>query len=179
MRALVVVTLKTPDPVAASAFGALTRRLGHEGRLVALDRAILYDLEVDDSQSSHLVPLLEHTTLLANPNKEVATLVTDPAGLLLSGPAILIWDREGPAGAALTERIRRDHAELGTLVVRRAVLWTARFAPGVPDPEAAARALADGSTRTSGLLANPHADAFVVLTGCVPPGVLHHAGAVG
>jgi len=179
MRALCIVALKTPDPAAASAFGALTRRLGLEGRLVALHRADLFDLQVDDSQARHLEPLLAHTTLLANPNKETARLVTDPEGLPLDGPAILVRDREGPAGEALTARIRRDHAELGTLVVRRAVLWTPTFAEGVPDQEALARSLADGRTRTSGLLANPHADAFEVLTGRIPPGVLSGASVAG
>lgn len=179
MRALCIVELKTPDPAAASAFGAFTRRLGLEGTLLRLDRADLFDLQVDDSQARHLQPLLAHTTLIANPNKEDARLIEGPDGMPLDGPVILVRDREGPAGEALTARIRRDHAELGTLVVRRAVLWTPTFAAGVSDPEALARSMADGRTRTSGLLANPHADVFEVLTGRIPPGVLSGASVAG
>jgi hypothetical protein len=175
MRAQVLVGTKAPDPTARTAFATLTRRLGFAESLAALERRLYYEIdlrEVRGDPRQALDGLLAETTLLANPNKEIARAWTEPDAVPLDGPAVLVWDREGARGAALEARIHRQHPALSGAKVRWGTLWlpTLRGPDDQRAPLVERMALAD--RRDSGLLANPNADRHAVFAGRVPHGTL-------
>ena len=172
MRAQILVHLKTRDPQAMSAETTLRTRLGFERSLSRLERAEYIELDLPEADAAGVERLLEETTLLANPNKHTTELILGDAGLPLDAPALLVTDIPAPAGQALSDRIHRELPELGPVRARRGVLWIPRLEVSTEDaPELLAR-MADGRTRTGGLLANPHCEAWEVHTGTLPAGTL-------
>lgn len=175
MRAQVLVSTKAPDPTAQTAFATLTRRLGFGETLAALHRRIYYELDLRDVSGDPrlaLRTLVETTTLLANPNKEIAEAWAEPDVAPLTGAAVLVWDREGARGSALEARIRRRVPSLAGVQVRRGTLWLPELR-GPDDQHAAlAERMARADRRGTGLLANPNADRHAVFAGRVPHGTL-------
>ncbi len=173
----VLVRMKTRDPQAMTAYTTLTTRLGHAGALKEIDRAVYTELGLpaDDARDAQrsLRRLLEATTLLANPNKELAEAAVEPNTLAGGGLRILVWDREGPAGERLAERIRREFPEIGPVSAKQGVVWTPVFDAPEDRWWQLAERLTLSTKRLSGLLVNPHASRHRLFTGSIPHGFLH------
>jgi len=114
MRAQVLVRARYRDAEALTAEVTLRERLGF-GTPSGGERAAYTELEIagDEPEARRAVRrLLGETTLLANPNKQIARAELSPDGLRIPGVGILVWDREGSGAPALEDRIRRELPEL-------------------------------------------------------------------
>ena len=161
-----LVRLKVPDTVAASAYFALFDLLGH-ANLVSLGREELWRFSGDFDPNDLLDELLRRTSRFVNPSKHAHRTVDSLSGMTPSR-----GDGETPVGVLVSKRddfVGRDAAlycrdTLGLseiAEVRYSTLWTLRIEGG--DPVDAARAMADCSSRTPGLLANPHCEVFELI----------------
>jgi len=178
MNCQLVVRNKTRDPQAVTAHSTLVGRLGFGKSLASLMRGIYYELAIptDDVKTTQRTVrrLLDESTLLANPNKEVAKAYIEPTSVEGKGLLVLVWDREGPRGDRLTRRIERELPEIGRVSVSEGVLWIPTFEGPESEWWKRAERMTVSTTRLSGLLVNPHAEHHRLFTGGIPHGFLHN-----
>jgi hypothetical protein len=178
--------LKRVDPILVSARQSLEIDLGWKDRLAGLELWTLWEMAYGGGPIDGRV-LLDETTALANPNRELAWITEAPED---PGPPgsrrpdscrpdsrppdswwwCVVWDPEAPApehASRVCQRLlSRRTMELRDLV--RAVVWGLSWSPAVSDPEEAARSVAETRTRGSGLLVNPHVQSYRLFCGRVP-----------
>lgn len=162
-----LVRLKVPDTVAASARFALVELLGH-AELAALDREELWRFTGTFDPEKLLPELLRRTSRFVNPSKHAHRRVDS-----LAGPTPPRERPERPVGVLVSKRddfAGRDalaycRNTLGLTEItgaRYSTLWTLWLTGG--DPAGSARKMADCSARTPGLLANPHCEVWEPIT---------------
>ncbi|MCK4594597.1 hypothetical protein KAU45_08845 [bacterium] len=164
-----LVRLKVPDTVAASAYFALFDLLGHAD-LVSLNREELWRFSGDFDPTRLLTELLRRTSRFVNPSKHAhrtadsLSTLTPPRSDRGTPVGVLVSKRDDFTGrdAALYCRDTLGLTEIAE--VRYSTLWTLRIEGD--DPVDAARAMADCSARTPGLLANPHCEEFQIIDLC-------------
>ncbi|MCX7021170.1 MAG: hypothetical protein NTW26_02640 [bacterium] len=167
-----LVRLKVPDTVAASARFALVELLGH-ANLVGLNREELWRFTGTFDPDRLLPELLRRTSRFVNPSKHAHRRAVSLDGLTPCGDGAGV-----PVGVRVTKRddfTGRDalaycRNTLGLTEIegaRYSTLWTLWIEGG--DPAGAARAMADCAARTPGLLANPHCETFELLSYNVRP----------
>ncbi len=161
-----LVRLKVPDTVAASAYFALSDLLGH-ANLVSLGREELWRFSGDFDPNDLLDELLRRTSRFVNPSKHAHRTADS-----LSTLTPIRSDGGTPVGVLVSKRddftgrdaalYCRDTLGLTEITeVRYSTLWTLMLTGD--DPEGSARAMADCSARTPGLLANPHCEIFQII----------------
>jgi hypothetical protein len=161
-----LVRLKVPDTVAASAYFALTELLGH-GDLASLDREELWRFTGTFDPDRLLRELLKRTSRFVNPSKHAHRRVSYPAGLTPprgdggTPVGVLVSKRDDFAGRDALAYCRDALGLVEIEAVRYSTLWTLWLSGG--DPAGAARRMADCAARTPGLLANPHCETFRVV----------------
>ena len=163
-----LVTLKIPDVTALTAANTVRRRLGYAERLVALQRADYYRLEVDAETSAAAMDLVrelaERTNHFVNPNKHAFTV--RPYDQRLSPPSrdgvyeveALTTDAESDRSGDLEAALANDRLAQGKIkAVHTGVLWVLRLRAESPQEAVEmARDIAVTRARDQGLLANPH-----------------------
>jgi len=158
-----LVRLKVPDTVAASARFALVELLGH-AELAALDREDLWRFTGAFDPDELLAKLLKRTSRFVNPSKHAHRRVDSLAGLTPpregreTPVGVLVSKRDDFAGRDALAYCRNTLGLTEISGARYSTLWTLWLTGG--DPEAAARKMADCSARTPGLLANPHCEVW-------------------
>jgi phosphoribosylformylglycinamidine (FGAM) synthase PurS component len=163
-----LVTLKIPDVTALTAANTIRRRLGYAERLVSLQRADYYRLEIEAESEAVALDLVrelaQRTNHFVNPNKHSFTV--RPFEQRVSPPSrdgdfeveVLTTDaerdRSGDLEAALSsDRLAQGHVK----TVRTGVLWALRLRAERPQEALEmARDIAITRARDQGLLANPH-----------------------
>lgn len=162
-----VVRLKIPDVTALTAANAIRRRLGYADRLLELQRADYYRLELDvpDRAAAEALAreLAEETNLFVNPNKHVfeVRFPEDRAG---GAPApgeqvvsVLVTTPDDTSGAGIAATLRGPRGYDAVSAVETGVLWTLRLKADSPE---AARAMAEEiaitRSQSQGILMNPH-----------------------
>jgi hypothetical protein len=161
-----LVRLKVPDTVAASARFALVELLGH-AELAALDREELWRFTGGFDPGKLLPELLRRTSRFVNPSKHAHRSVSSLAGLTPpcertgTPVGVLVSKRDDFAGRDALAYCRDTLGLTEIEGARYSTLWTLWVTGG--DPAGAARAMSDCAARTPGLLANPHCEEFEVL----------------
>ncbi|HDR06918.1 MAG TPA: hypothetical protein ENN88_04720 [Candidatus Coatesbacteria bacterium] len=162
-----LVRLKVPDTVAASARFALVELLGHT-ELAALDREELWRFTGGFDPDELLAELLKRTSRFVNPSKHAHRTTASLAGLAPpceregTPVGVLVSKRDDFAGRDALAYCRDTLALTEITGVRYSTLWTLWLEGD--DPTGTARAMADCSARTPGLLANPHCEAFELIS---------------
>ncbi|HEY3396979.1 MAG TPA: phosphoribosylformylglycinamidine synthase subunit PurS [Armatimonadota bacterium] len=163
-----LVTLKIPDVTALTAANTMRRRLGFAERLVDLQRADYYRLEIDaESEQAALdqvTDLAQRTNHFVNPNKHsfavrvATTRMTPPSRGDAYEVEVLTTDAEGDRSADLELALANDQITSGRIkAVHTGVLWTLWLRAESPQEALGlARELAVTRARDHGLLANPH-----------------------
>jgi len=158
-----LVRLKVPDTVAASARFALVELLGHAD-LAALDREELWRFTGEFDPAELLTKLLKRTSRFVNPSKHAHRRVSSLAGLTppreFEGTpvGVLVSKRDDFAGRNALAYCRDTLGLTEISAVSYSTLWTLWITGS--DPEGSARKMADCSARRPGLLANPHCEVF-------------------
>lgn len=161
-----LVRLKVPDTVAASAYFALFDLLGHTN-LVSLGREELWRFSGDFDPSWLLPELLRRTSRFVNPSKHAHRTVdsldelTPPQNNGGTPVGVLVSKRDDFTGRDAAGYCRNTLGLGEVDEVRYSTLWTLLLTGD--DPERSARAMADCSSRTPGLLANPHCEVFQII----------------
>lgn len=170
--------LKRVDPVLVSARQSLELDLGWKGRLAGMELWTLWEMGYGGGELS-AAALLDETTALANPNRELAWVQESPdePGPPADAPSphppwwwCVVWDPEAPApehALRVCQRLlSRRTMECRELV--RAVVWGLRWSPEVLDPAVTTRNVAETRSRRSGLLVNSHVQSYQVFEKRVP-----------
>ena len=158
-----LVRLKVPDTVAASARFALVELLGH-AELAALDREELWRFSGAFDPGKLLPELLKRTSRFVNPSKHAHRRVSSLAELTPprdnggTPVGVLVSKRDDFAGRDALAYCRDTLGLTEIEGVRYSTLWTLWITGG--DPAGAARAMSDCASRTPGLLANPHCEVW-------------------
>jgi hypothetical protein len=158
-----LVRLKVPDTVAASARFALVELLGH-AELVGLDREELWRFTGTFDPDGLLPKLLKRTSRFVNPSKHAHRVVGSLEGLTPprdgtgTPVGVLVSKRDDFAGRDALAYCRDTLGLTEITGVRYSTLWTLRVTGD--DPAGSARAMGDCSARTPGLLANPHCEVW-------------------
>ena len=169
-----LVSLKIPDVTTLTAANSLRRRLGYAQRLVHLQRADYYRLEVEAESAKAaqelVTQLASRTNHFVNPNKHVfAVRVAEPR---LAPPRrkggheveVLVTDIEGDRSTELEEALAADRLAAGKVrAVHTGVLWTLTLKTETPtEALETAREITITRARDRGLLANPHFQAVSI-----------------
>jgi phosphoribosylformylglycinamidine (FGAM) synthase PurS component len=169
-----LVTLKIPDVTALTAANSLRRRLGYAERLVSLQRADYYRLELEAESEAAALDLVRDLALrtnhFVNPNKHSFAVrpydqrVSPPSRDGLFEVEVLTTDAEGDRSADLETALAGDRAAQGHVkAVHTGVLWTLRLRADTPQEAVElARDIAVTRSRDQGLLANPHFQAVQI-----------------
>ncbi|HUT99455.1 MAG TPA: hypothetical protein VM054_10320 [bacterium] len=161
-----LVRLKVPDTVAASARFALVELLGHTN-LSALDREELWRFTGAFDPEKLLPELLRRTSRFVNPSKHAHRRVDSLAGLTPprddggTPVGVLVSKRDDFAGRDALAYCRNTLGLTEIEGARYSTLWTLWLTGG--DPADSARRMADCSARTPGLLANPHCEVWELI----------------
>jgi hypothetical protein len=161
-----LVRLKVPDTVAASAEMALTDLLGHD-ELLKLEREELWRFSGDFDPNELLQQLLDRTSRFVNPSKHAHRLVATLDGVephhSREGQAklVLVTKRDDFAGRDALTYCRESLGLNGITGVEYGTLWTLWLSADAPAD--AVEKMVDCSARRKGLLANPHAESYRVL----------------
>lgn len=171
MRHVLAVTLKSPDPAAVTALGALAGFMPQS----APSSVLRYDLwefesELDRNAVQEAVGCYPD---ILNPNKQRGVFLDDGLPPLPAGDLVWVGVRieEVSSGAseAWTRLLSRSQACISS--ARVSVLWLLGYPAGTSPAEASARAgeVSVAVDRTRGLLANPVSQrAFVIGPGAGP-----------
>ncbi|MFC2075855.1 hypothetical protein ACFLT7_02105 [candidate division KSB1 bacterium] len=174
-----VVSLRVPDVVAATALRALKDRLDFDKSLHGLRRHDYHRLEIDngdDTRARQLArALIEKTTTFVNPNKHSYSIKLDGQYLVpaKSTPELpdgvrtvrfLVLPDETEDSTAAVELLRRKLGEPAISSLSSGVLWEL-FIRADDDREARKTALdiAVARERDKGLLLNPHYQRYEIL----------------
>jgi len=161
-----LVRLKVPDTVAASAYFALFDLLGHTN-LVSLGREELWRFSGRFDPDRLLQELLKRTSRFVNPSKHAHRTadsldeLTPPQNNGGTPVGVLVSKRDDFTGRDAAHYCRDTLGLTEIAEVRYSTLWTLLITGD--DPVDAARAMADCSARTPGLLANPHCETFEII----------------
>lgn len=170
------------DPVLVSAEHALRARLGFQGRLVALGRGDLWEVESTAADAAELVArLVSETGLLVNPNRHrtVWRAVGEAgagrdwgaAGLAAGARSrafVLVSPLESGSEEALLAPLARALGERVVTRIARADLWMMDLSEPPETAGEAAAAAAIARSRREGLFANPHCQRATVHVGALP-----------
>lgn len=166
-----IVSLRVPDVVAATAFRALKDRLGFSAGLHGLRRHDYHLFEITDGDRARAEglarALIERTTMFVNPNKHSYSIKLDdrdlvpgmtfpepPAGV--HAVSVLVLPLEEDDSDSL-DFLRRKLNEPAVSKVTSGVLWELLIRAGSrEEAEATARDITVARERTRGLLLNPH-----------------------
>lgn len=168
MRHVLAVTLKSPDPAAVTALGALAGFMPQSAPAAIL-RYDLWEFEAAGDRDAVLRTVGGYPDIL-NPNKQRGVFLD--AGLPPVPSGDLVWagvrveDVESGASEAWTKLLSR--APSGISSVRLSVLWLLGYPAGTSPAEASARAgeVSVAVDRTHGLLANPVSQRAFVIEPC-------------
>ncbi|MBD3336169.1 MAG: hypothetical protein GF355_11700 [Candidatus Eisenbacteria bacterium] len=168
--------LKRLDPVLISARQSVELDLGWEGRLRGMELWTLYEVAWTGAGPRAPREVLEETTALANPNRELAWIRTTAEEPAPPGDReadwlwCLAWDREEPRAGHAYQVCRRLLAQRNMKCeeVVRAMVWGLSWTENVSDPRRASEDLARTRSRMQGLLVNPHVEAMQIVPGSVP-----------
>ena len=161
-----LVRLKVPDTVAASAEMALTDLLAHE-ELLKLEREELWRFSGDFDPDELLGKLLDRTSRFVNPSKHAHRAVASLDGAEPfhqrdgKGELVLVTKRDDFAGRDALSYCRDTLGLSGITAVAYGTLWTLWLTAAAPAD--AVEKMVDCSARRKGLLANPHAESYRVL----------------
>jgi phosphoribosylformylglycinamidine (FGAM) synthase PurS component len=161
-----LVSLKIPDVTALTARRALQGAMGYADALADLRRADWWRLSLNtDSEAAALAlgqELAERTNLFVNPNKHVFECVRElqpPAAKDGLRPICVVTGFHDDPRAALALRALTGRLGYGGQVeaVEYGVLWTLFLRESdATKAQALAEAMTVSTTRTAGLLVNPH-----------------------
>lgn len=163
-----LVTLKIPDVTALTAANSLRRRLGYAQRLVALQRADYYCLEVeaesDKAALALVTQLAQRTNYFVNPNKHtfmarvLEPRVNPPKRKGGYEVEVVVTDAEGDRSGDLEQALAGEPLAEGKVrAVHTGVLWVLTLkADTAQDALELAREITVTRARDQGLLANPH-----------------------
>ncbi|MBN1354642.1 hypothetical protein JXA40_00050 [bacterium] len=164
---IIIVKLKTKDPVSESAFQCLTGEMDYQASLQSLTRYDYWDIQVSPGIDRLELGryLATETKLFVNPNKhtfEYHLAESVPAAMerAASGEHIhrlLVRDNEDSKGTEVLHHLHRLYNLPDKIMaVRSGVLWILRIKAADPDDaQSIAREIAMTRNRKSGLLANP------------------------
>lgn len=168
MRHVLAVTLKSPDPAAVTALGALAGFMPQSAPSAIL-RYDLWEFESECGRDAVRDAVGCYPDIL-NPNKQRGSFLD--GGLPPLPPGDLVWagvrveDIDSGASEAWTKLLSRSPACISS--VGLSVLWLLGYPAGTSPAEASARAaeVSVAVDRTRGLLANPVSQrAYVVEAG--------------
>ncbi len=168
-----LVRLKIADVVALTAANSLRRRMGYADVLEDLRRAdyYLFTVGADDAErAQELVrEIAERSILFVNPNKHVfeVKLPQRPAEPPRRDGAyelnVLVYDLDEDPGEGLLAALRQTPWGGAVEKIRAGVLWTLLLrAEGPEEAKRIAEEIALTKSRSKGLLANPHYQAFEI-----------------
>jgi hypothetical protein len=171
VSAVLVVRLKITDLSAWTALETGRRLLppGHTLSRIVREQLLLFEPEPGSGASSFertLGEVVRQSNFFVNPNKESYRFLTAAErGETWTPPegawGLLARAREETRDERLLESLRREHPMPGLRAIRRARVWWLWGS----DPRAGSAALGDLRDQKHGLLANPHAEATMILTG--------------
>jgi len=160
-----LVRLKVPDTIAASAEMALTDLLAHD-ELLKLEREELWRFSGSFDPDELLRKLLDRTSRFVNPSKHAHRLVATLDGVKPfhqrdgKGELVLVTKLDDFAGRDALAYCRNTLGLSGVTAVEYGTLWTLWLAADAPTD--AVEKMVDCSARRKGLLANPHAESYRV-----------------
>ncbi len=161
-----LVRLKVPDTIAASAEMALTDLLAHD-ELLKLEREELWRFSGSFDPDELLRKLLDRTSRFVNPSKHAHRPVPTLSGVEPfhqregKGELVLVTKLDDFAGQDALSYCRNTLGLSGVTAVEYGTLWTLWLAADAPAD--AVEKMVDCSARRKGLLANPHAESYRVL----------------
>jgi len=163
------VRLRVPDTVALSAEDVLRRKMGYGPRVGGLRREDWWRFEVETDDPARAAGRVEtwaaRCTALVNPNKHRARIeaVKDwPPGTTEAEVMILVRDREDVRARSMLGFLTDTLGASDLRSLASGTLWILRPGAGERDGRALAEEIAITRSRTSGLLANPHAQVVEV-----------------
>lgn len=165
MRHILAVTLKSPDPSAITALGALTGFMpgSAPARILRYDA---WEFEADGDRDS-IIRTVDRYPDILNPNKQRGVFLDAElppvAGDGLVWVGVRVMDISSGASEGWTSLLRK--AGTGISSVKLSVLWLLGYPPGTAAGEAVrmAEEAAVAVGRTRGLLANPISQAASVV----------------
>lgn len=165
MRHVLAVTLKSPDPAAITALGALAGFMPGSAPVRIL-RYEVWEFEADCDRDS-IVRTVDRYPDILNPNKQRGAFLDAElppvAGDGLVWAGVRVVDNSSGASEGWTSLLRK--AGTGISSVKLSVLWMLGYPPGTSaaDAERMAGETAVAVGRTRGLLANPVSQAASVV----------------
>jgi phosphoribosylformylglycinamidine (FGAM) synthase PurS component len=167
-RVDLIVALKVPDNEARSALEALRAKMGLADVVQDLARDDVWELSIESADRSAAEALVRElvtsTNLFANPNKHRTSV--GPAGaagtqLARDEVAVLVAERESGEGDAIVATLRGLGVK-GVAAARRWTRWRVRMTEPPSENERGleelVRHIAVTSSRSEGLLSNPHCE---------------------
>ena len=167
-----LVRLKIPDVTALTASNSLRRRMGYAKVMTELKRADYYLLEIEaetaEDAELFVYEIAEQTSLFVNPNKHAfevrvkGTPSDEKPEPGLFEVNVLVRDVEGDKGPGLRDTLVR----LGYVAVQSVqaqTMWILKIrADDVEAAKKGAEEIAVTTSRSKGLLGNPHYQQYTV-----------------